>query len=217
MTNPQTCQLDCDLCRLCVESGGWERLQKPIGDVGEERSLVAGAASNIFLLSGKPKSGDSARTNYIQVSVVSRLNSCNTTHTYYIRNTYFPMRGSFVSVCHITSVSPPKLLDDTVTKKTYPLISLQVYDTETLAWRLVCNLNLRFTPSFCGLHDNKIIVAGWCPARFVTHGNNNITELGVFPYIFMYAVRHWKFTGKLNNSLIVALQGFSWFGFTTNS
>ena len=60
-------------------------------------------------------------------------------------------------------------------------MSFKVYDAETLAWRLVCNLNLRFTPSFCGLHDNNIIVAGWCPARFVSRGI--ITELRVSPFI----------------------------------
>ena len=201
MTNPQTCQLDCDLCRLCVESGGWERLQKPIGDVGEERSLVAGAASNIFLLSGKPKSGDSARTNYIQVSVVSRLNSCNTTHTYYIRNTYFPMRGSFVSVCHITSVSPPKLLDDTVTKKN---LSANIFKG---VWH--------WNPGVAaGLQPQPQVYAVLLrPARQQHHrgglvsGQVRYTKYRIegLPLFFLYVVRHWKFTGKLNKSLIVAL------------
>ena len=41
----------------------------------------------------------------------------------------------------------------------------QMFDVDLLSWRLICNLNLRFTPSFLGLHNNNIIIAGWCPAR----------------------------------------------------
>ena len=53
--------------RFSLLSQGWEKLQKPIGDLGEEEPWLVAVPENVFLLTGKPRSGDSAVTNYIQV------------------------------------------------------------------------------------------------------------------------------------------------------
>ena len=53
--------------RFNLETQSWEKLQKPIGDLGEEKPWLSGVQSSIFLLSGKPKSGDSSLTNHLQV------------------------------------------------------------------------------------------------------------------------------------------------------
>ena len=53
--------------RFSLNSLTWDRLQKPIGDLGEEKAWLAGHPSLIYLLTGKQKQGDSAVTNHIQV------------------------------------------------------------------------------------------------------------------------------------------------------
>ena len=59
--------------RLNLTTSSWERLQKPIGELGSERSWLAGVPSSLFLLTGRPASGDSATTNYIQVTQLHNI------------------------------------------------------------------------------------------------------------------------------------------------
>lgn len=93
--------------RFNLDTESWERLQKPIGDLGaSSRPWLAGHPDLVFLLTGKPEQSNAAVTNLIQV-----------------------------------------------------------YEVGKSTWRLLTDLKLRFSPTFFGLHDNQLIVAGWCPAR----------------------------------------------------
>ena len=62
--------------RFNLDSQTWDKLQKPIGDLGEEKPLLAGHPSLIYLLTGKQKHGDTAITNHIQVSQLTVSQMC---------------------------------------------------------------------------------------------------------------------------------------------
>ena len=88
--------------RFNLETHSWEKLQKPIGDLGEERPWLSGIQSSIFLLSGKPKSGDSSLTNHIQVNSNYFLCSISRVYKYIL---YYPdsmMRSNEFRSCEFS-------------------------------------------------------------------------------------------------------------------